>query len=80
MTRWSAPDDDHDDAWDDDSSDNEPTILCPYCRQEMLEILPQCPHCARYLSEEDRPSTPRPWWVMLGAVLALAVACWWVVS
>lgn len=81
MTRWSTEDDDvDDDEWDSEDSDDEPTIRCPYCREEMLECLPQCPACHRYLSEEDSPPAQTAWWVILGAILALGVACWWVIS
>ena len=69
--------DDDDDDWEnpdppeDDEDDGEPTVPCRYCGREMLEDSPRCPHCERYVSAEDAPATGPPWWVALGAVLAL---------
>ena len=60
-------DGDHDDDdWDDDN-----TIPCPHCRRHIHENAEQCPYCERYLSEEDAPFSPKPWWVVLGAILGL---------
>jgi hypothetical protein len=58
--------------------DQEPTIPCPYCNREILEILEQCPHCGNYLSEEDAPPSRKPWWILLGAMLALYALYWWI--
>ena len=77
-------DDDEDDAWDDDEadssddSDDEPTIPCPYCRQEMLEDSPRCPSCHRFISAEDHAQLRQPAWVLVTAVACLAMAIWWV--
>jgi hypothetical protein len=79
-------DDDEDEAddWDDEAedsdadSDDEPTMPCPYCRREMLEDSPRCPHCERYISAEDSPPSGRPVWVVVTALVCLAIAVWWV--
>ena len=63
------------DAFNDD--DDEPTVPCPFCRQEILEDTPRCPHCERYLSTEDYARAGKPVWVIVAAVLCLAVAVWW---
>jgi hypothetical protein len=75
--------DDEDDDWDDESDDGddsefEPTVLCPYCREEMLEDSPQCPSCGQYISAEDQPGPRQPLWVIATALLCLAIALWWV--
>ena len=44
------PDDEFDADWDD-----EPTIECPYCGREIHEDAQRCPHCERYISDEDAP-------------------------
>jgi hypothetical protein len=60
--------------WDDE---DEPTIPCPYCRREIHEDSPQCPHCGQYISEEDSPSVWPPWWILVGVLLCfLAVGLW----
>ena len=55
--------------WDDDEADygddreddeHEPTVLCPSCRSEILEDSPFCPHCERYISEEDHADVGKP--------------------
>lgn len=79
-------DDDEPDDWDDDQEDDEsaweagdeePTVPCPHCRQEMLEDSPRCPHCERYISAEDHAAPGRPAWVVITAVLCLAMALAW---
>jgi hypothetical protein len=88
VTRYRDQDDDEDE-WDggetgagedwEDSGD-EPTVPCPYCRQEILEDVPQCPYCERYISEEDHLSRRQPVWIIVTAVICLGVAIWWVFS
>lgn len=78
-------DDEEDDDWNDDSdagddSEEEPTIPCPSCGREILEDSPWCPHCERYLSEEDRAGPTRPPWVIATAIICLAMALWWIVG
>lgn len=74
--------DDEDADWDtdgdsgDDSAD-EPTVPCPYCGQEFLEDSPRCPHCERYISDEDSPPSRRPLWVLATALICLASLLWW---
>jgi len=72
-------DDDDDVEWDDggDDSDAEPTVPCPYCCQEILEDSPRCPHCERYLSAEDTPPRRPPLWVIVTALVCLAMVLWW---
>lgn len=78
-------DDDLDDDWDDDSEadadlrdedDDGPTVPCPFCRREILEDTPRCPHCERYLSPEDFARRSKPLWVMITAAVCLAIAIW----
>lgn len=77
-------DDEEDDEWDEeadddgDEPDEEPTVPCPYCRREMLEDSPRCPHCERYISAEDHAAPGKPLWVILTALICLAIALWWV--
>ena len=59
-----------------DSADD--TELCPYCRQPVYEDAEQCPHCGAYLSEEDAPARPRPWWFILGVIVCLAIVLKWI--
>lgn len=69
---------DESDQWDDDDDygdddEEEPTILCPYCRAEVWEEASQCPKCGEYLSLEDRQARHewRPRWIVLTAALLL---------
>jgi hypothetical protein len=79
-------DDDADDEdWDaedygDDDSEDDPTIPCPYCRRKIHEDAQRCPYCERYISVEDAPPQRKPWWVIVGALLALYAAARWVVG
>lgn len=52
---------------------------CPYCKKSIHGDSVRCHHCGQYLSEED--SDPgKPWWVILGAIVCLAVALVWALS
>lgn len=75
-------DEDDADAWDDDAdasadSDAEPTVPCPYCREEILEDAPRCPACGNFISAEDHAGTGKPAWVIVTALICLAMAIWW---
>jgi hypothetical protein len=79
-------DEDDDDAWDDDSEadadvrddddDDDPTVPCPFCRRDILEDTPRCPHCERYLSPDDFARRSKPLWVLITAAVCLAIAIW----
>ena len=53
--------------------DGEPTIPCPFCRAEIWEDAPRCPRCANELGGTDMPSPRRPWWVLITALILLAL-------
>ena len=80
-------DEDEDDKWDPevdadfgDDSDEEPTVPCPYCRCEILEDVPRCPYCERYISAEDHVGPRKPPWIVLTALICLGIAIWWLVT
>ena len=64
------------DVWDGDE-DEEATVPCPYCRCPMHEDSTRCPHCGNYISDEDAVPARKPWWIILGVVLALYVVYRW---
>ena len=72
--------DDDSDGWEGDDSDEEPTVPCPYCRREILEDSPWCPSCDRYISAEEMHAPTRPTWVIITALVCLAIAVWWAVA
>jgi len=83
MTRHRDEDDDDewhpgDDADPGDDSDEEPTVPCPYCRREILEDVPRCPFCERYISAEDHAALTKPLWIIATALVCLAATLWWV--
>ena len=59
--------------------DDEPTIPCPYCKKQIHEDSPRCPYCEHYISEEDAPPSPKPWWMIVGALLCLYAVYRWIV-
>lgn len=78
-------DEDDEDAWDEDdldavADDDEPTVPCPSCRREILEDVPQCPYCGRFISAEEHAAPGRPLWVLVTAVICLGMAIWWAVG
>lgn len=65
---------------DDDyevDEDDEETDPCPYCGQPVHHEAILCPHCDRYLSREDAPPEKKPLWIVIAALLCLAVALGW---
>lgn len=53
-------------------------IPCPYCRAMIYEASERCAECGEYLSREDEPAG-RPWWIVVGLLVCLAMAVSWVV-
>jgi hypothetical protein len=61
-------------SWDEED-DTEP---CPHCGKEIYDGSERCPACGQYLSREDAPpTTTRPWWFVVLAVVCLLVALGW---
>ena len=58
--------------------DEETTIPCPYCRHPIYEDSPRCPNCGNYISEEDHVPARKPWWIILGVLLAFYVVYRWI--
>lgn len=74
---WEADDwDDEDDGPYDDEDDV--TVPCPYCQREIYDDSEHCPFCGKYLSSEDRPATPKPWWIIIGVLLCFLVIYRWI--
>lgn len=75
-------DDDIDDDFGDESADEdeELTVACPYCKQQIHEDSECCPHCGQYLSKEDAPPSPKSWLVVVGTVACLYVVYRWIVG
>lgn len=70
-------DDLDDDAEDDDSGE---TMPCPHCFGTIYDDSERCPHCGEYLSREDEPRPPPPWWVILGIGICLVIVFRWIVT
>ena len=62
--------------WTDEEGDN--TIPCPYCSCPIHEDSQRCPHCEKYISEEDTPTGPKPLWLVIGVLACLAAAVLWI--
>lgn len=71
-------DDDFDGDEDADDGDDLPTVECPYCRRAIPEDSPLCSYCERYISREDAPPPARPWWLIAGVAVCLAIVLLWV--
>jgi hypothetical protein len=67
---------DDEDGWNED---DEATMPCPYCREEMYDDSPSCPHCGKYISEEDATAQQKPWWIVLGVLLCIIVIAMWII-
>lgn len=76
-------DDDHDrlrpGEYPESDRDDDERADCPYCGERTYQGSEQCPACGQYLSAEDTPAR-RPWWIVLGLLVCLAMAVGWAVS
>lgn len=71
--------DEVDDYYEDEHSEDdedEPTVQCPYCRQQIHEEAQRCPYCERYISIEDAPSR-KPWWLLAGVAICIYIVFSW---
>src|SRR5262245_30197964 len=73
-----------DDDWEEEDSDDfgdddEPTIACPHCRRQIHEDSQRCPYCEQYLSAEDSPPSRKPWWIIIGVIIALGIVLRWII-
>ena len=71
--------DEFDDVEDEGDDDDAVTMPCPHCFGTIYDDSERCPHCGKYLSLEDTPRRP-PWWVLMGALIALLVVARWIVG
>lgn len=73
--------DDDDESGDWDSDDETlPTILCPNCREEILEEAVRCPYCGNYASREELRGPERPMWFIvtaIGCIVLVLGSLWW---
>jgi hypothetical protein len=73
--------DDGFDEYDDvDDEDDEPTIPCPYCRREIHEDAERCPHCERYIADEDAPPERKPLWIIVGSLACFYIFYRWILG
>lgn len=76
---WHADDDASDDAWgDDDEASSDDTLPCPACGAAVFEDSPRCPACGEYVTPGGSGVAARPAWVVLTALVCLAIALWWI--
>jgi len=79
------PDDDDDDLSGDTAEldvwtgdDDLPTVACPKCGWHIPEDAPRCPYCETYVTDEDAPVQPKPWWIVLGTLACLYIIYRWI--
>lgn len=58
--------------------DDDVTIPCPHCGNDVYDDAEQCPHCGNYLSQEDKPAEPKPLWIIVGGLICVALVILWV--
>ena len=70
-------DDLHDREFPDDidtaDGDEPADIACPYCGEMISEDAERCPKCGDYIVEADAPRRRVPMWIIIAAVVCLAV-------
>ncbi len=63
----------------DQDDDEDSTIPCPQCGREIHDESERCPYCGNYVSHEDTPPAPKPWWVVMGVLACLYVVYRWII-
>jgi predicted nucleic acid-binding Zn ribbon protein len=53
------------------------TSPCPYCHKPLYEQAELCPHCGKYISQEDTRRRPFVW-IIFGAIACLIVVIIWI--
>lgn len=72
---WEPDEDEFHDTQDDG------TDPCPYCGKPIYHGAERCPHCEKYISEEDAPPAAKPGWIGFTAVVCLIVVLvYWVLG
>ena len=59
---------------DDSAADD--TVPCPACGAEVFDDSPRCPVCGQYVTAGGAHAGSRPLWVVVTAVICLAMAVW----
>jgi hypothetical protein len=59
-------------------ADEDPTIPCPHCQEDIYDQTEQCPHCGKYFSEEDPPASRKPLWIVITAIVCLCAVLFWI--
>lgn len=72
-------DDSEDAGFDISEADDDVTAPCPFCGEEIYDDAERCPACGKYLSREDAPNDKKPHWIIVGAMVCLAIAILWAI-
>ena len=76
---WDDLDDPSDPPWaDDEDGDSSDTLPCPVCGEPVFEDSPRCPSCGQYITPGGTGVAARPAWILITALVCLALALWWV--
>ena len=78
-------------SWDDDDADDEfesedelldedETIVCPACGEQIYDDAPRCPYCGSYVTDEGVPTRTKPWWIIVTAAACLYLVYRWTVG
>ena len=59
-----------------EDEDDDGTDPCPRCGVSIYGESERCPICGEYLTLEEEEHSKRPWWVVFGAIGALAGMFW----
>jgi endogenous inhibitor of DNA gyrase (YacG/DUF329 family) len=70
------PDDDYT-GFNTAPEDQDATIPCPHCGEDVHDDAEQCPACGQFLSQEDAPAVSRPWWILVGVAICILIVIAW---
>jgi hypothetical protein len=54
------------------------TAPCPFCSADIYENAECCPHCRNYLFYDGSTLNQKPWWLLGGVAICLAIVFYWI--
>jgi len=77
-------DDDFDDddytGFDTTDPDDDATIACPHCGEEVYEDAVRCSACGEYVTDDGGAYSRKPTWVLVGLVICALIVLFWIVG
>jgi len=61
---------------EDDGEELAETAPCPYCKEPLYEQAERCPHCGRYIAQNEGRGR-KAIWILIAAIACLVAVFMW---